>query len=248
MIADLGLPLLAAILAAGFATGTLHGATGMAGGVVMAALLAHPIGVKAAVPAMTVALIISHASRVVLYAKVADWRIAARVLLFGCPAIVVGAIVFGLISATAVALVFAAFLAASFPVKAWARRRRLTTGPKLLSGASVVWGMLAGNVIGPGFFLAPFLLGTGMGRLTFVGTLAFVTLVMNVVKLAVFGVTDLVDRDLLLLGIAIGVLTIPGNWAGRHILKSMRDRDHRRIIDVLTVLMIVNFLYLALRQ
>ena len=245
MIAELGLPLAAAVLGAAFASGVLHGSTGMAGGVVMAAFLAHPLGVKAAVPVMTVALIFSHSSRALLYARETDWAVAGRVLLFGCPTIVIGAIVFGLISPRAIALIFAAFLASSFPIKAWARRRELTTGPKLLAAASSVWGMLAGNVIGPGFFLAPFLLGTGMGRLTFVGTLATVTLVMNVVKLTVFGATNLVDGRLFVLGVAIGLVTIPGNWAGRWILKRMKDSDHRAIIDIMTALMIVNFLFLA---
>lgn len=213
----------------------------------MAAILAHPVGIKTAVPAMTVALIFSHLSRALMYARESDLAIAGRVLLFGCPTIVIGAVIFGRIDPRTVAIVFAAFLAASFPIKYWARRHQVRTGPKLLAGASAVWGMLAGNVIGPGFFLAPFLLGTGMNRLTFVGTLATVTLAMNVLKLAVFGATDLVDTEIIALGILIGLITIPGNWAGRKVLQRMRDSDHRVIIDLLTVMMIGNFIYLATR-
>ena len=247
MILDLGVAALAGIAAAAFLTGLLHGATGMAGGVVMAAILAHPVGIKTAVPAMTVALIFSHLSRALMYARESDLAIAGRVLLFGCPTIVIGAVIFGRIDPRTVAIVFAAFLAASFPITYWARRHQVRTGPKLLAGASAVWGMLAGNVIGPGFFLAPFLLGTGMNRLTFVGTLATVTLAMNVLKLAVFGATDLVDTEIIALGILIGLITIPGNWAGRKVLQRMRDSDHRVIIDLLTVMMIGNFIYLATR-
>ena len=116
-----------------------------------------------------------------------------------------------------------------------------------MAAVSSVWGMLAGNVIGPGFFLAPFLLGTGMNRLTFVGTLATVTLVMNILKLSVFGATDLLNRELMFLGVVIGLITIPGNWLGRSVLKKMSDSHHRTIIDVLTVMMIVNFIYLAIK-
>ena len=245
MILDLGVAVLAAISIAAFLSGVLHGATGMAGGIVMASILAHLIGIKAAVPAMTIALVFSHASRAVLYAKETDWAIARHVLLFGCPTIVVGAVVFGRISPTAVALVFALFLTLSFPIKYWARTNEVKTGPRLLAGASVVWGMLAGNVIGPGFFLAPFLLGTGMNRLSFVGTLASVTLVMNILKSTVFGVTSLMSVELFLLGAAIGIITIPGNWVGRTILRRLKDSDHRRAIDIMTVLLIINFLYLA---
>jgi uncharacterized membrane protein YfcA len=247
LIADLSLPLLAALMLASFVTAVLHGAIGMAGGVIMAAILAHFIGIKAAVPVMTTALIFSHFSRAILFFRDTDWKIAFRVLLFGCPTIIVGAVIFGMISPRAVAIVFAVFLIASFPIKRWAKKHQITTGPKLLAGASVVWGMLAGNVIGPAFFLAPFLLGTGMNRLAFAGTLASITLVMNILKLSVFGATDLINSELFLLGVLIGAMTIPGNWAGRTILKRMKDSDHRRIIDILTVLMIVNFVYLALK-
>lgn len=247
MIPEFGYFVLAAIGIAAFLTGILHGATGMAGGIVMASILAHLMGIKSAVPVMTVALIFSHLSRAIMYAKETDWSIAGRVLLFGCPTIVVGAIIFGKISATTVAIVFAVFLISSFPIKYWAKRHEIKTGPRLLAGASSVWGMLAGNVIGPGFFLAPFLLGTGMKRLAFVGTLATVTLVMNILKLSVFGATDLMTRELFILGVAIGLITIPGNWIGRIVLKKMKDSDHRFAIDVLTAMMIINFIYLAIR-
>ena len=52
-------------------------------------------------------------------------------------------------------------------------------------------------------------------------------------------------RELFALGLAIGAITIPGNWTGRVLLRKMRDRDHRVIIDIMTVLMILNFVYLA---
>ena len=159
--------------------------------------------------------------------------------------IVLGAVIFGVLSPRAVAIVFAVFLISSFPIKYWARRHELKTGPKLLAAASSVWGLFAGNVVGPGFFLAPFLLGTGMNRMTFVGTLATITLVMNAVKLSVFGATALVNYELLVLGIGIGLLTIPGNWLGRVILKRMNDKDHHLIVDMLTLAMIANFVYLA---
>jgi uncharacterized membrane protein YfcA len=246
LILDFDAWVTAAIVGAAFFTGLMHGATGMAGGIVMAAILAHLVGIKAAVPVMTVALICSHSSRAIMYARDTDWPIAKRVLLFGCPMIVAGAVVFSRISPTAIEAIFAAFLTASLPIKHWARRHGIKTGPRLLAGASIVWGMLAGNVIGPGFFLAPFLLGTGMNRMTFVGTLAAITLVMNVIKLSVFGATDLMTGELLLLGAIIGLITIPGNWAGRVLLKGMKDGDHRTIIDFMTVIMIANFAYLAL--
>jgi len=242
---ELPLHLLLLIAASALLTAIVHGATGLAGGVLMAAILSHILGIKVAIPVMTCALLFSHSSRVLMYWRDIDWSIAGKVLLYGLPTIVLGAFVFSRLDPATIALIFALFLIASFPIKAWSQQHNLRTGPKLLAGASAVWGMLAGNVIGPGFFLAPFLLGTGMNRLTFVGTLAVIVLVMNATKLTVFGVTQLMNTELLLLGVAIGLVTIPGNFLGRALLKRMQDSDHHLAVNVMTMMMIVNFLYLA---
>ena len=236
---------LAVIAVAAFFSGVLHGATGMAGGVVMAALLSHLVGIKVAIPVMTVALILSHGSRILFYWRDINWPVARRVLLSGLPMTAVGALIFTVLDPSLVALVFAAALSLSFPVKYWAQRRQRVVGPKTLALASCVWGVLAGNVIGPGFFLAPFLLGTGMNRLTFVGTLALVTLFMNLLKLSVFGVTDYMNTQWFVLGLLVGLLTIPGNWAGRTLLQRMSDKHHSHLVDLMTLIVIGNFIYLA---
>lgn len=228
-----------------FVTAVLHGATGMAGGLIMAAILSHIIGVKAAIPVITCALLLSHSSRVYLYRHDAQWRVVGWVLLFSVPTIAIGSTIFTLLSPQTIALLMAAFLTLSFPIKYLARRHQMQTSPAVLATASSLWGLLAGNVVGPGFVLAPFLLGTGMNRLAFVGSLATIVLCMNAIKVTVFGVTELMTAPRFLLGLTIGIITIPGNWLGREILKKLTDHDHRRLIDSMTVLIIVNFVYLA---
>jgi len=234
------------IALAAFATGALHGATGLAGGVTMTAILSHIVGIKVAVPIMTCALLFSHASRIGLYWNDTDWPIARRVLLFGLPMTVVGALIFTVLHAQVVALIFAAVLVLSFPIKFWVHAKGMRTGPKTLAAASSVWGILAGNVAGPGFFLAPFLLGTGMNRLAFVGSMATIALSMNLLKLSVFSFTEYVDARIFTLGVLIGLISIPANWVGKAVLEQMSDHQHTLVVDGLTILMILNFVYLAL--
>lgn len=239
--------LLALVITTGFLTAVLHGATGMAGGTVMTAVLSLIIGVKAAIPAMTVALIISHATRVLLNLSDVDFALALRVLLFSIPGIALGALLFSKLSELAVALIMAGFLVASFPIKRYSKGHSLEVNNKILAGGSAAWGVLAGNVVGPGFVLAPFLLAVVRNRHTFVATLALIVLIMNCVKTGVFGATELLDQSLLLLGLVIGLATIPGNWLGRVILHHMSDRSHSRAIDVMTLIVILNYLYIAFR-
>jgi len=244
---DLSSSLFVWIIIAGSAvfTGVIHGATGMAGGLIMTIILTELFGIKTAIPIMTCALIFSHASRVVINWHHTDWRVSRTVLIFGLPMTALGALIFNLISPATVAAVFAGFLTLSIGIRRWAKQRQLYTGPKLLAAASAVWGLLAGNVVGPGFFLAPFLLGTGMNRLNFAGTLATATLVMNVVKLSVFGAVALLTPALLLAGVTVGLLTIPGNWIGSKILRKMTDGVHSRIVEGMTVCIILYFAVLA---
>ncbi len=237
--------LLLLVVAVAFGAGVVHGAIGMVGGLLMTGLIAHFIGIKSTVPVITCALIFSHFSRSYMLRKDIDFWTVRHVLVFGLPTVVLGSIIFGYLSPRVIALVFGSVLTASIPIKYWARSHSIKTGPKLLAGAAVVWGGLAGNIIGPGFFLAPFLLGTGMNRLAFVGTLATITLVMNVVKISVFGFTDLLTPELIILGIIAGLSTIPGNYLGQKVLRKMTDGIHEKIVDVMTIILVANFFYLA---
>lgn len=229
-----------------FFASVIHGATGLAGGVVMAAVFSYILGIKVAIPVVTCALVISHFSRSLMLRESTDWRVVKRVLIFAAPSIVLGAWVFSFLDERVIALVFAIFLSLSIPVKVWAKKQQVKTGPRLLAVVSFFWGMLAGNVVGPGFFLAPFVQGTGMNRLAFVGTMAVITLGMNVLKLLVFGATALISLPLFLLSCYIGLMTVPGNWVGKQILTKMTDSNHEWLVNGLTVILIVSFIYLAL--
>lgn len=242
---DLSLPAISLLLLAALATGILHGAAGLAGGVVMTAILAHFIGIKTAMPVMSAALILSHASRVVFFHQHTNYRLVDRVLLIGTPFILLGTQIFVRLPPLWVELIFALFLAFSIPMKRWSAKHQFRTGPGLLGAASAVWGVLAGNVTGPGFFLAPFLLSTGINRLTFVGSLATITLGMNLAKALAFGYSGLLGAEELLLAGLIGLVTIPGNWMGKRILIQISDQRHGLMVEILTLLMILNFLYLA---
>lgn len=237
---------LAVIALAALVTSAIHGATGLAGGFLMAAVLAPIIGVKPAVPAMSIALLISHMSRGLFNRRDIDWQAARDVMMFGAPMVIAGALVYGLLPAQIIAILLAAVLLISLPLRRWAKRRKVTTSRPTLRGVGAVWGFLSGNTIGPGMLLTPFLLGAGLTRQAFVGTLATVTLVNHVLKIGVFGATSLLGQQVLLIGLFIGAISIPGNLLGRRVLNGMSDDSHGWIVDALTLIGALNFIYLAM--
>ena len=230
------------------ATSAIHGATGVAGGLLLSAALAPIIGVKPIVPTLSIALLISHGARALLNLKDFDRTAYLAVTLPAIPCIVAGAFIYGRLTSAAIAILLAAVILVSIPVRRWAQSRAIKANGATLAGVGAIYGGLSGATIGPGLLLIPFLLGYGLSKGAFVATLAVIALTTNVVRTAVFGGTSLLEPHLVLLGVLIGLLTVPGNWIGRSMMRRMSLALHVGLVDILTVLGGLNFLWLAYRS
>ncbi len=252
MIADLlGLSGGGTVLAVGvvaLVTAAIHGATGLAGGLLMAAFIAPIVGTNQVVPVMTIALLVSHSTRTLLNIRHMDVRAFLNVVVPALPFIALVAFQYRNFSGTVVAFLMGTILVASVPIRRLARHRKVRAGPRALRGAGAVYGTLAGAAVGPGIFLVPFLLGHGLVRESFVATLAAVALLTNAVRLGLFGVTDLYTPETVRLALFIGLLTIPGNWLGRAILRRMSNESHVIVVEVLVLLGACQFYYLGVRE
>lgn len=247
LVHDLGWPLTAVFFLAVLATSAIHGATGVAGGFLMAAAIAPIIGVKAVVPVMSVALLISHTARALLNLRDFDGTVFLSIAVPAVPCIIAGALLYGQLPAAAIAVLLGCVILASIPLRRWAKTREIQTSRPALHAAGAVYGGLSGAAIGPGMLLVPFMLGYGLSKEAFVATLAAIALATNITRVGVFGGTDLLDGRFLLLGVLVGLVTIPGNWIGRRVLRRMTNESHSGYIDVLTVIGAVNFFWLAYR-
>ena len=244
---DIGVWTFLIILVAGLVTSAIHGASGVAGGFLMAAALAPLIGVRPVLPVLSVALLVSHSTRALLNIGDFDRKAFTAVVVSSVPAIILAAIAYGRASTTIIATVFAVVIVLSIPLRRIATRRNIRATEKSLAGAGVVYGLISGMAIGPGMLLVPFLLGYGLSRQAFVATLAVIALTTNLTRVAVFGGTHLLNWNYLALGLVVGLITIPGNWLGRWILRRMSNERHAGIVDILTVIGAMNFLWLAWR-
>lgn len=239
-------PVLLLIVVAALVTSTIHGATGLAGGMLMAAVLATVIGVKPVIPVMSVAMLISHSARAVINIGSFDRSVFLLVSLCCLPSLLLVSFFYSSYSPAGIAMVLGVMLLLSVPLRYWGGKLQLKTNKAGLAGAAVLYGGLSGTAVGPGMVLSPFMLSYGMQREAFVATMAVIALATNVVRVAVFGSGDLLGGGYLALGVFIGLLTIPGNWLGRSVLRRMSNQSHGYAVDFLTVLAACNFFMLAL--
>lgn len=226
-------------------TAAIHGATGVAGGFLLSVAIAPIIGVAPIVPVISIALLISHSSRAIFNLKEFDKSAFLAITIPAIPCIILFAYLYGKMSSSLIALVLAFVLLASIPIRRWAKKRELKANRKTLSGVGAIYGALSGVALGPGMLLVPFMLGYGLTKEAFVGTLAAIAVVTNITRLSVFGLSDLLTWEYVQLGLLIGIATIPGNFLGRSVLKRMTNENHSGFVDVLTVLGALNFLWLA---
>ena len=76
--------------------------------------------------------------------------------------------------------------------------------------------------------------------------MAMIALSTNVVRIGVFSGADIVSPEAALLGVLVGLIMIPGNWAGRTILDRLTIRRHGQLVDLLAAIGGLNFVYLAI--
>lgn len=233
------------IAVAAFVSALFHSVGGYAGGLILAVAIAPVIGVRAIVPVMAVALLVSHISRTWAFRKGFQWPIYRDVMTTGLPCVILGAAIYSWLPAHGIAAILGVFLVGTVPLRYWLERRKVVVGRRSLMGAGVPFGVLAGATIGGGLILAPFFLGAGLAGMTLLGTMAAVALTVNVTKSIVFTGFGVLDPGLALLGLVIGLCTIPGNLVGRWIVLHTPIRLHVKLVEAVVMLGGCYFLYEA---
>lgn len=90
---------------------------------------------------------------------------------------------------------------------------------------------------------APFFLAKGLTHGAYIGTEAASALTLHLTKTTAYGVGDLLSRRVLLLGVALTPATLAGAWAGKRIVRRIRDQVFVRLIEA--GLVVSGLLFLA---
>ncbi|MGY9057078.1 MAG: hypothetical protein ACKVGZ_16015, partial [Alphaproteobacteria bacterium] len=76
-------------------------------------------------------------------------------------------------------------------------------------------------------------------------TMAAVALTGNLIKAVVFGGFSVLDQELALAGFLVGLCAVPGNLAGRWIIRHTPLRVHIRVVEAVVIGGGLYFLYAA---
>jgi len=191
------------------------------------------IGLRAVVPVVALAMIISNSNRILLFRNQIDWKAYRAIMVTGLPGIIVGAVIYLYLPLKAIAIVMGCFLLISIPLRRVLKKRNYSVGYRGLSIVAVVYGVVSGTVFGGGMILGPFLLGAGIVGQSLVGLIAALGLTLNITKTIVFGAGSLLDAEMISLGIVVGICTIPGGLLGKWIVKNTDVAVHTVVVETL---------------
>lgn len=226
------------VLVAGALVGSLvGGVAGFGTGIIMLPLVAWVLGVRAAVPVLTVTMAIGNLARIWWSRGEVDRAVVRRFAIGAMPATVLGTALYVGAPAEWFSRFVGLFLIASVPLRRVLAmdffRMRLRYFPVL--GAAV--GLISGLLVTTGPLNTPFFLAYGLRRSAYVGTEAVCAMVMHLSRGAALARYALLTWETFAVGALLGATMFAGSWLGRRLLDRMSDRVFLAIIEVLLVVM-----------
>lgn len=227
-----------AVLFVGALVGSVvGGVAGFGAGIIMLPLVSWAVGIRSAVPVLTVTMSIGNLSRIWWSRGEVDRAVVVRFALGAVPATALGTVLYAGVPAEWLGRFVGVFLIASVPIRRVLAtdlfRMRLRHFPLL--GAFI--GLLSALVVTTGPLNTPFFLAYGLRRSAFVGTEAVCAMAMHLARGAALARYALLTRDTVVVGTVLGGTMFAGAWLGRRMLDHMSDRVFLGIIEVLLVAM-----------
>ena len=214
---------------------TIGGVAGFGAGILLLPVAAWTLGIRAAVPVLTVTMLLGNLARIWWSRHELHGGVTLRFIAGAVPATAVGVMIFAGASSDWLGRAIGAFLLAAVPL------RRLLTSGRLhvraahfpLIGTAV--GFLSALVVTTGPVVTPFFLAYGLRRGAFIATEALCAGAMHVTRGLVFARYRMISTETLVIGLVLGTTMVAGAWIGRRMLDRMSDRAFLAVIEVLLV-------------
>ncbi len=212
------------------------GVTGYGTGVLMPLVLVPLVGAGPVVPIIAISALFTNSSRTVAFRKAVDRRRALIVLAAAIPTCMLGAYGYSRLNDTGAALVIGTMLIASVPLRRLLRRHGVRLGDRGLAAGAVGFGLVVGGTAGAGIILMSMLMAAGLEGAAVIATDAAISIVLGIVKVAVFGIAGAVSPKVVALALLIGLVAFPGAFLAKAAVDRMPIHVHTAILDAVVLI------------
>src|SRR5262245_49714653 len=197
----------------------------------MPLVLVPIVGAEPVVPIVALSALFTNTSRAVAFLNAIDARRAAIVLAASIPTCVLGAYGYSLLTSKGALIVIGAMMTASVPLRRFLRGRGYRFSDRGLAAAAVGWGPIVGGTTGAGILLLSMLMASGLEGAAVIATDAVVSVVIGIVKLAVFGFAGVVTGKVIAVALLIGIVAFPGAFVAKRIVDRLPVQVHTALLD-----------------
>lgn len=224
---------------------TISGAAGFGGALVLLPVLTGIVGVKAAVPILTIGQIFGNASRVWFGRHELKWKPIIFFLLSAVPLTVLGSYLFTGIDSKKIKIGIGIFLIL-LVVYRRANINKIKLGDKGMVVGGGITGFLSGLAGSAGPLGAAFFLGLNLTATAYIASEAFTALVMHLTKTIVYNKYTLIGREELYYGIFIGFAMILGSWTGKKAIERLKRENFLLLVEILFIVSAIQLIWSAL--
>ena len=239
----LDLPLWLAALGGALLASTVTTITSIGAGMIMYGVLSLFLDLKVVIPLVAPAQLLAVGLRCWLFRRHLHWRLAALFFLGVVPGIYAGALLFDLLTETALRRIIGVFLLAFAVYEMWQdSENRTTPHAAFLPLGGVVAGALLGSIGIAGPMLAVIFLRYGLLKEDLIAMVALFFLLGNAQRTVLYWQQGFFVDDRLALSVAMGVAMLGGVYVGRRVLPHISREFFRRLVLGMLVLFGVQFL------
>jgi len=214
---------------------TIGGIAGFGAGILLLPVAAWTLGTRAAVPVLTVTMLLGNLARIWWSRGELHGGLTLRFIAGAVPTTALGVMIFAGASSEWLARAIGAFLLLSVPLRRFLSSGRLHVRAAHFPVIGAAIGLLSALVVTTGPVVTPFFLAYGLRRGAFIATEALCAGAMHVTRGLVFARYKMISVEILMIGLVLGVTMFAGSWLGRRLLDRMSDRVFLAIIEVLLV-------------
>jgi uncharacterized membrane protein YfcA len=211
------------------------GVAGYGTGALMPLVLVPIVGAAPVVPIIAISALFTNSARIVAFRRWLNPRRALIALVAALPTCVLGAWLYTLLTGRGAALVIGTSLIATVPLRRVLKNRGHHLGEKGLAAAAAGWGILVGGTTGAGVILLSLLMATGLEGAAVIATDATVSIVVGVIKIAVFGIAGVVTPAILAVGLLIGCIGFPCTFLAKLIVERLPVHVHTAMLDAVVI-------------
>jgi uncharacterized membrane protein YfcA len=230
-LAQLALVAIVALFAA-----VVGGMAGYGTGALMPLVLVPLVGAEPVVPIIAISALFTNTGRVTAFRDSLDVKRALIVMAFGVWTCMLGAYGYTRLTGRGAAMVIGTMLIASVPLRRLLKRHDIRLGNRGLAAAAIGWGLIVGGTSGSGVILLSLLLAAGMQGTAVIATDAFISIVMGMAKIAVFGVAGVITAQVVAFALMIGAITLPGAFVAKLLVQRMPVHLHVAMLDAVVIL------------